>query len=78
MHATHMVTSERVRTNLNPMLKNFIAVGQYTPKGRCCFHIDPTLFAVSLMTQKKKVLSDVNFVSQVYAASRGERNGITT
>ena len=48
MHATYTVTGERVRTNFNPMLSNFIAVGQYTPKGRCCFHIDPTLFAASL------------------------------
>ena len=53
-HATYTVTGERVLTTFSPQLKSFIAVGQPTTDGRCCFHIDPKLFGQHLALNKKK------------------------
>ena len=77
-HATQQVTGAYVRSSFNPRLKSFIAVGQYSPSGRCCFHIDPSQLARGLIAQKRKVLCDSNLVHQVFMARHGAHNGIET
>ena len=43
-----------------------------------CFHLDPDSFLHSLVKRKKKVLYDGLLVQELYAATQGQDNGITT
>ena len=76
--ATRNTLGHRLRSNLHPSLQQFVGVGVGGQGVMPCFHLDPDSFLHSLVKRKKKVLYDGLLVQELYNATQGENNGIST
>ena len=63
---------------LHPGLQHFIAVGAGVNGLRLCCAIEPNQFVETVRSQNQRFWQDSLLVQQLFAASRGIANGITT
>ena len=76
--ATRDTLGHSLRSNLHPRLEHFVGVGVGGQGNMPCFHLDPDSFLQYLVSWNTKVLYDGLLVQELYNATQGERNGIST
>ena len=76
--ATRDTLGHRLRSNLHPSLQHFVGVGVGGQGVMPCFHLDPDSFLEYLVNWNTKVLYDGLLVQELFAATQGQDNGIST